>query len=191
MQVMGFIRLQVDPHIAATFVWLNASPIDTLLTAPRRHLDSLLTPLHLITVEGAVIVEAVAILPSPSSSRTSPSSQWWLCGGRHHPRCYHRGGGRVAVAFVLVISIRPIAVLVATRLRGFSGGLMKGRRAKTSHKRSWLNFVTHLLAFHSAPCSFPIPHPSSCENLPSSLWGEEVRDCERTVAVRLKVMAGK
>jgi hypothetical protein len=94
MQVMGFICLQVDPHIAATFVWLNASPIDTLLTSPRRHLDSLLTPLHLIAVEGAVIIEAVAILPSPLSSRCRPS------------------GGCVVVAATLVVIIEAVVALL-------------------------------------------------------------------------------
>jgi hypothetical protein len=97
--------------------------------------------------------------PSPSSSL---SSQWWLCGSRRHCRRYHCGGGRVAVAVVLVVSNLSSAVLVTTRLRGFSGGLMKDRRVKMGHNKSWLDFVAHLLAFHSL--SGPLlllPHSAS------------------------------
>ena len=138
-------------------MWLNASPHWHPL-----NLTSMPSwfSLHLVVMEGAIILEVVVM------SLSSLSSQWWLCGGCCHHHHYYWGSGRIAVAIILVISILSIAILITRHLRGFSGGLMKDRRAKTGHNRLWLDFVVHLLTFHSlsGPSSFPILHPSSCEN---------------------------
>jgi len=92
MQVMGFIRLRVDQHIAATFAWLNTSPhrhpLDLASTPSRFPLNTTTSPHrrgsrhrrgggYVTTTVVLVVVPVVVVWWSPPPS--SLSSRRWSC----------------------------------------------------------------------------------------------------------------